>query len=244
VCRIGHYSLSLVSRLFILGIFSCSFSVLVLDMFNLPWHTTIKQQEGINNERLRFRLIINITEQQNSKQHRMMAASMKGNKRKSTTKAPVPRAPPRRSARIENKLMWDRFRNTKDVMRHVYSFLSVYDRVHVAEVDRTFRDDEDRGRTVGSYGDAELDLLKAFEMIKKWHDFEISPDYSMHAIVKNFYTEGGWFNISAEWYTLEGRWDVERIMVRSTMFFLLQQGRVPDDQTLTHDSFLSFCLIE
>jgi hypothetical protein len=35
-----------------------SFSVL-LDMFNLPWHTTIKQQERINNQGLRFRLIIN-----------------------------------------------------------------------------------------------------------------------------------------------------------------------------------------
>jgi hypothetical protein len=152
----------------------------------------------------------------------MMAASMKGNKRnKGTTKAP-----PRRSARIENKFLWDRLRNTKDVMRRVYSFLSVYDRVHVAEVDRTFRDDADRGRTVGSYGDAGLDLLEAFEKIKKWHEFEVSPDYIRHAIVKNFYTQGGWFNISAEWYTLEGRWDVERIMVRSIMFFLLQQGRV------------------
>jgi hypothetical protein len=91
----------------------------------------------------------------------MMAASMNGNKRKSTTKAP-----PRRSARIENKFLWDRLRNTKDVMRHVYSFLSLYDRVHLAEVDRTFRDDKDRSTVVGSYGDEGLDLLEAFEKIK------------------------------------------------------------------------------
>jgi hypothetical protein len=42
--------------------------------------------------------------------------------------------------------MWDRLRNTKDAMHHIYSFLSVYDRVHVAELDKTFRDDEARGR--------------------------------------------------------------------------------------------------
>jgi hypothetical protein len=150
----------------------------------------------------------------------MMAASLKGNKRnKGTTKAP-PRAPPRRSARIENKFLWDRLRNTKDVMRHVYSFLSVYERVHVAEVDRTFRDDEDRGTVVGSYGDEGLDLLEAFEKIKEWHYCEMSPEYQMEM---NKYYRGDEIEVRAEWYTPEGGWDLERIMVRR-MFILMHHG--------------------
>jgi hypothetical protein len=149
----------------------------------------------------------------------MMAASMKGNKRnKGTTKAPpVPRAPPRRSARIENKFLWDRLRNTKDVMRHVYSYLSVYDRVHIAEVDRTFRDDRDRGTVVGSYGEEGLDLLKAFELIKKWHDFEMSPDCIMDET--SMFFQGEEIEIRADWYTPEGGWDLERIVVRRMFLF-------------------------
>jgi hypothetical protein len=140
----------------------------------------------------------------------MMAASMKGSKR---DKAPPPRAPPpsRRSARIiENKFMWDCLRSTKDVMRHVYSFLSVYDRVHIAEVDRTFRDDEDRGTVVGSYGDEGLDLLEAFEKIKKWQAFEMTPDYMMDEWSMLYRGED--IEIRAEWYTPEGGWNIERIM--------------------------------
>jgi hypothetical protein len=148
----------------------------------------------------------------------MMAASMKGDKRnKSTTKAP---APPRRSARIENKFLWDRLRNTEDVMRHVYSFLSFYDRVHLTEVDRTFRDDEDRVTVVASYGDDGLDLLEAFEKIKKRQDYEMSLDYQMEM---NTFYRGGEIEVRAEWYTPEGGWDLERIMVRR-MFFLMHHG--------------------
>jgi hypothetical protein len=171
----------------------------------------------------------------------MMAASMKGNKRKSTSKAPAPRAPPRRSARVENKFLWDRLRNTKDVMRHVYSYLSVSDLVHVAEVDRTFRDDEDRGTVVSSYGDEGLDLHEAFESVKKWHDFEMSPDYQMDE-TREFYVERE-IEIRAEWYTPEGGWDLERIMVRN-IFFLMQEGLLLDHSFEdAHTRFIPIILI-
>jgi hypothetical protein len=170
----------------------------------------------------------------------MMAASMKGNKRKSTSKAPAPRAPPRRSARVENKFLWDRLRNTKDVMRHVYSYLSVSDLVHVAEVDRTFRDDEDRGTVVSSYGDEGLDLHEAFESVKKWHDFEMSPDYQMDE-TREFYVERE-IEIRAEWYTPEGGWDLERIMVRC-MFFLMQQFKGCFWIQRSHARFIPIILI-
>jgi hypothetical protein len=75
------------------------------------------------------------------------------------------------------------------------------------------------------HGDAGLDLLEAFEKIKKWHDFEMSPDHIWHALMDNFY-RGDEIEIRAEWYTPEARWDVEGIMVRRSMLFLLQQGRV------------------
>jgi hypothetical protein len=167
----------------------------------------------------------------------MIAASLKGNKRnKGTTKAP-PRAPPRRSARIEKKLMWDRLRNTNDVMRHVNSFLSIYDRVHVAEVDRTFRDDEDRGTVVGSYGDEGLDLLKAFEKIKKWHNFEMSPDCTMDETSMLYRREE--IEIRPEWYTPEEGWNLERIMVRR-IFFLMQRTRLLLDHSFenAHTRFI------
>jgi hypothetical protein len=152
----------------------------------------------------------------------LMTASMTGRKRK-ISKVRTPR----RSARIlEKKFMWDCLRKTEDVMRHVYSFLSVYDRVHLAEVDKIFRDDEARGSVVGSYGDEGLDLLKAFETIKKWHDFEITPRYQM-------YYRDDEIEIKAEWYTPEGGWDLDRIMVRRKSSSL--QGRVLDhSKRLTH----------
>ena len=142
----------------------------------------------------------------------MMAASMKKNSTKAAT-----RAPPRRSVRIlEKQFMWDCLRNTQDVMRSVYSFLSVYDRVHLAEVDKTFQNDAARGQVVGIYGDEGLDLFKAFETIKKWHDFEMSPRYQMD-VARAFYV-GDYIAIKAEWYTPSGGWDFDRIMVRRKAF--------------------------
>jgi hypothetical protein len=80
------------------------------------------------------------------------ACTMLTRSMKKSTKART-EAPSRRSVRIlEKKFMWDCLRDTKDAMSHVYSFLSVYDCVHLAEVDTTFRDDEARGRVVGIYG--------------------------------------------------------------------------------------------
>jgi hypothetical protein len=143
----------------------------------------------------------------------MMAASMKG-KRKNTKARTTGAPPPRRSVRLLGKdFMWDRLRNTQDIMRHIYSFLSIYDRVHLAEVDKTFRDDEDRGRVVGIYGDEGLDLLEAFKVIKEWHEYQISLTHQMD--------QRDDIEIKAEWYTPEGEWDLERIVVRF-MFFLLQ----------------------
>jgi hypothetical protein len=152
----------------------------------------------------------------------MMAASM--NRKRKSTKATT-RGPPRRSVRIEEKFMWDRLRNTEDLMHNVYSFLSVHDRVHIAEVDKTFRDDEARGRVVTIYGDdLGLDLLEAFETIKKWHDYEVSPRYQMDKTT--LFYRGKAIEIKEEWYTPEGGWDLERIMVRRKRFLL--QGRVLD----------------
>jgi hypothetical protein len=107
-------------------------------------------------------------------------------------------------------------------MRHVYSFLSVYDRVHVAEVDKTFRDDEDRGRVVGIFGDEGLDLLQAFTRIKEWHDYEISSTHQMDETIMLYRGDG--IEIKAEWYAPEGGWDLERIVVRLKLFLL--QGRI------------------
>jgi hypothetical protein len=69
---------------------------------------------------------------------------------------------------------------------------------------------------VGSYGDEGLDLLKAFETIKKWHDYEMSsPRYQ----VDNY--KNPCFEFKANWYTRVGGWDLVRIMVRqhSTSYF-------------------------
>jgi hypothetical protein len=148
----------------------------------------------------------------------MMAASM--NRKRKNAKATT-RGPPRKSARIEEKLMmWDRLRNTEDVMHNIYSFLSVHDRVRIAEVDKTFRDDEARGRVVTIYGDHHgLDLLEAFETIKKWHDYEMSPRYQMKETPlfrrgDCIEIRGDVIEIKEEWYTPEGGWDIVRIMVR------------------------------
>jgi hypothetical protein len=134
--------------------------------------------------------------------------------------------------------MWDCLRNTEDVMRHVYSFLSVYDRVHLAEVDKTFRDAEARGRVVGIYGDEGLDLLQAFETIKKWHDFEISPKHQMDEAIVLY--RGDDIQIKAEWYTPEGGWDLGRILVRQN-FIRLQGKIITHSKPLTRmiHSFLS-----
>jgi hypothetical protein len=151
-------------------------------------------------------------------------------KKKSTKTTTTTGDPPRRSLRIlEKQFMWDCLRNTNDIMGHVYSFLSVYDRVHLAEVDKTFRDDEARGRVVGIYGDEGLDLLKAFETIKKWHDYEMSPWYCVERGVE--------FEIEEEWYTPMRGWDLERIMVRPNFFYF--KARLLNIQNAhTHDSFI------
>jgi hypothetical protein len=75
----------------------------------------------------------------------------------------------------------------------------------------------------GSTETRELDLLKAFEMIKKWHDYEISPRYQMDEMGMHY--RGDEIEIKAEWYTPEGGWNLERVMVRLRKFFLLQQAR-------------------
>jgi hypothetical protein len=118
--------------------------------------------------------------------------------------------------------MCDRLRNTEDLMHNIYSFLSVHDRVHIAEVDKTFRDDEARGRVVAIYGDhLGLNLLEAFEIIKKWHDYEMSPRYQMDKPTLFFELyEGNAIEVKEEWYTPEGGWDLERIMVRRNLFLL------------------------
>ena len=147
----------------------------------------------------------------------MATSSMNDGKTKSNIKATTTvGATPRLSARMileKNNSMWDRLRNTKDIMRHVYSFLSVYDRVHLAQVDKTFRDDnEARGRVVGIYGDEGLDLLEAFETIQKWQTYEMTPRYQMNEMSMGY--RGEEFEINEEWYTAEEGWDLERIMVR------------------------------
>jgi hypothetical protein len=140
---------------------------------------------------------------------------------KTTTTTTTTGAPPRRSLRIQKQFLWDCLRNTNDIMGHVYSFLSVYDLVHLAEVDKTFRDDEARGRVVGIYGHKGLDLLEAFETIKKWHDYEMSPRYQMDEMSMLY--RGDQIVIKVEWYTPMRGWDLERIRVRRKFFLL--QGR-------------------
>jgi hypothetical protein len=64
---------------------------------------------------------------------------------------------------------------------------------------------------VGSYGDKGLlYLLEAFETIKKWHVFEISPEHQMDETTMVYL--GYPIEIRAEWYTPEGGWSLERIM--------------------------------
>jgi hypothetical protein len=101
--------------------------------------------------------------------------------------------------------MWDRLHSSEAVMRTIYSFLTAYDRVHLGEVDRTFRDDKLRGTVVGVYGPYRLELPEAFQVLQRWKDYKDSPHCQ----------KGSLPTIEPSWFTYEEGYDLTLVQVRT-----------------------------
>jgi hypothetical protein len=87
----------------------------------------------------------------------------------------------------------------------VYSFLPVNERIHLGEVDRIFRDDKARGKIVAVDGEDNLDLLEAFQVLKRWKDFDDSP--------RSFEPGCSFGSIDPSWFTVEKGYDMQRAEV-------------------------------
>jgi hypothetical protein len=111
--------------------------------------------------------------------------------------------------RLEEKHCFDSLRSHEDVMRIVYSFLPVNERIHLGEVDKTFRDDKARGKIVAVYGEDNLDLLEAFQVLKRWKDFDDSP--------RSFEPGCSFGSVDPSWFTLEKGYDMQRAEVSDAL---------------------------
>jgi hypothetical protein len=111
--------------------------------------------------------------------------------------------------RLEAKHCFDSLRSHEDVMRIVYSFLPVNERIHLGEVDKTFRDDKARGKTAAVYGEDNLELLEAFQVFQRWKDFDDSP--------RSFMPGCRFGSVDPSWFTVEKGYDMQRVEVSDAL---------------------------